>query len=102
MGASAALMAFRTSWIVANIGLLLGAALTGVLAIASSKAGTRKPAAKTISVRCDKLRRLLGMRCGAVYLDIAITSSYGLILARFLSRAGDYIGIMSLNNHFTT
>jgi len=63
MGASAALIAFCTSCSVAIIGLSLGAALTGVLAIASSEAGTRKPAAKTIRVRRDKLRRLFGVRC---------------------------------------
>src|SRR6266571_4309799 len=98
MGASAALMAFCTSWIVANIGLLLGAALTGVLAIASSEAGTRKPAAKTISVRRDKLRRWRGARCGTVYLGIVVTSLYGLIVAWCCE--GNYMGIMTHITHW--
>ena|SRR2546428_13057389 len=88
IGASAVLMAFCTSRIVANIGLLLGVALTGVLAIASTEAGTRKPAAKTIRVRRDKPRRWRGARCGAVYWVIAVTLLNGLIVAWCRARWG--------------
>lgn len=80
MGASAVLMALSTYLIVANMGLCLGAAPAGVLAIASREMGSNKLAAR-IWTRRDKLRRVRGARCGSVYLVMVVTSLNGLILA---------------------
>ena len=74
MGDNALLMALSTYLIVANMRLWRGAALAGVLAIASRETGSNKLAAKRIVARRDKLRRVRGARSGAAYLVMAITS----------------------------
>ncbi len=80
MGDNAVLMAFCTSCRVAKIGLLLAVAPTGTLVIASRETGSNRPATKIIRARRDRLR-LFSVRCGAVYLDIAVTSLNGLFVA---------------------
>src|SRR6266487_63952 len=79
MGASALLMALLTNWNVANMWLSLGAALAGVLAIASREIGSSKLAARILARR-DRLRRWRGARCGTVYWVIVTTSLNELIL----------------------
>ena len=74
------LMALSTYWNVANIGL--AAARAGGRTTVSSEIKSRKAARDRILVLRDNTLRLRGVCCGAVYLVIAITSSYGLILAR--------------------
>jgi hypothetical protein len=87
MGAKAVLMAFCMSWMVANVGLLLGAAPTGALATTSKDITSSTAVTERILVLCRKLLRLRDVRYGAVYLPIANTSSYGLIITRFAQGA---------------
>ena len=82
MGDNAVLMALSTYWNVANIGLA-AAACAGGRTTANSEIKSRKAAIDRILVLRDNTRCLRGVCCGAVYLVIAITSVYNLILARF-------------------
>jgi len=87
IGARAVLMALSTYWNVANMGL--AAARAGGRTTANSEIKSSKAARDRILVLRDNTLRLRGMCCGAVYLVIAITSVYNLILARL--RTGECI-----------
>jgi len=78
MGDSAVLIALSTYWNVAKIGL--AAAFAGGRTTANSEIKSRKMAIERILVLCDNPRCLRGVCCGAVYLIIAITSSYVMAL----------------------
>src|SRR5437870_6722090 len=74
-------MASLTYWIVANMGLLAAAACTGGRTATNKKIRSVKAVTERMVRLRGEFRRLLGVPCSAVYVDMAGISLNGLILA---------------------